>query len=190
MNMIKRRNGFSVVEVLIAAVIATLVISLMIYLFSQSRSSMGDTNQKISTLQQGRMMLELLKRDLRNVVYDPDKPATELKFEHNGVRLTRIVPGAVSVDDTDQVVWAFDLLSREATRASSDGTKKWGNESVQVWFMNIEQELIKGKQSSRVALKYIIRLADAENSPRSQIEMTGRIFPPALQGFRKVKWMH
>jgi type II secretory pathway pseudopilin PulG len=177
---IHRKNGFSVIEILIASVIAILALSTVFYLFKSSRNSMSETQEKVSVLHQGRMFLEYLKRDLRSLYFNPLNPDTTWQLETNKLVFHKLSDGN-SIANFEKITYNWDKDSQQVYRKSANTQEIFGNENVKIRSLLFEKEEIEEEGNRSVAIHIVVKLSNKEADKRSQFTLEGRIFPPILQ---------
>lgn len=177
------------VEVLIACALAAVVLSGVIYLFRQSGSSVRQSGTRATLLQEGRLMLEMVKKDLRSIYWKADDPRTEMRFEHNGIRFARLTDDG-SPDGLEYVTWVFDLSRGEVTRNGNRGSlHRFGDEQVQVCFFKIQKLAEATPMHAQCCFQLTIELGERGNPKGKRFSISDKIFPPALQENPAVRWM-
>ena len=73
----RRRNGFTLFEVLITLSILAVILSLLYFTFHQSMQVMADTEDRAEVIQQGRLILERMTGDLRGTILFPQKDGSQ-----------------------------------------------------------------------------------------------------------------
>lgn len=178
-----RRRGFSVVEVVVAAAIAVVAFALLLHLFRSSRRTSESAEARNELLQEGRILLETLKGDLRGIRVDGKSPESAPAYADNGVRLLRDAGDAEGAGDPETVTWKFDRTGRRVERASSlRGNRIFGDDRVEVRFFDIRPERIKAGLLDAQALHVTLRLARKGDAEGKEFPLFVKFFPPMLQG--------
>lgn len=185
-----RKQGFSVVEVLIALAIAAMAVVAIVMVFSQSTRSVSSTEDKLGILHKGRIMLEQIKRDLRQMYVDPANKTTQAVFEHNGIAFQRNLDGSFTSPTLEKITWSFEPTRMQVCRSTSSGELKYyGDKDVNIRFFQILQGGDDDGGRSTHFLTVRIDLSDPEDSPRNRLRLNGKIYPPMLQTMGRGQWV-
>ena len=116
-KLIKNQSGLSIVELMVAAVIAIIVLGGSIYVFTTQQSLLKDENDSTKVRAKGRLAIKLLAREIRMAGFGmpPGKGITNLNSPPNSIIYRSNVDdvrtymdasgtGAVSTDDTITVM--------------------------------------------------------------------------------------
>lgn len=175
-------RGFSVTELLVAVTIGVVAFAFILHLFRQSRGSAQSAERKNALLQEGRILLECLKKDLRSLYHDPARRETAYAFARNGIRFVRLDSGSAEAPDFEAIGWEFDLVGRKVERQSSKtGNRRFGGSGIEVRFFDIQEEILQqGLQDAR-AMRITIRLANKGDPEDRNFVLACKIYPPMLQ---------
>ena len=75
-----RKNGFTLIEVLIAIVITAMIITALYSTFFLSRRAVDAVDNSLVKLQETRAVLDVMKREIESAVYAGEKPYTLFKL--------------------------------------------------------------------------------------------------------------
>lgn len=171
------RRGYSIIEVLVAAAVAALAFTLLLYLFGQSRTSVATSQAKSGVLQQGRLLLEYLKRDLRAIRVDPAHPDAACETGPGRCDLTRESTGG---GDGERVTYRYDAASGRVTRESAGAPVEFGRDGVRVRAFAVKADTRRVAGVENRLFRVTLRLSDANDEPRSRLSLETTVAPPAL----------
>ena len=80
MTMI-RKNGFTLIEVLLAVAITAIIITALYSTFFLSRKAVDAVDDSLVKLQETRAVLDVMKREIESAVYTGEKPYTLFKLD-------------------------------------------------------------------------------------------------------------
>jgi len=75
------KNGFTLIEVLIAVVITAIIVAALYSTFFLSRKAVDAVDDSLVKLQECRTVLDILKREIESAVYDKNKQYTLFKID-------------------------------------------------------------------------------------------------------------
>jgi general secretion pathway protein J len=79
--MTKRKNGFTLIEVLLAVAITAIIITALYSTFFLSRRAVDTVDDSLVKLQETRAVLDVMKREIESAVYAREKPYTLFKLD-------------------------------------------------------------------------------------------------------------
>lgn len=79
--MTKRKDGFTLIEVLLAVAITAIIITALYSTFFLSRKAVDAVDNSLVRLQETRAVLDVMKREIESAVYDKGKPYTLFKLD-------------------------------------------------------------------------------------------------------------
>jgi prepilin-type N-terminal cleavage/methylation domain-containing protein len=78
---IKKRNGFTLIEVLIAVAITSMIVAALYSTFFLSRKAVDAVDDSLVKLQESRAVLDAMKREIESAVYVREKTYTLFKLD-------------------------------------------------------------------------------------------------------------
>ncbi len=127
-RIIKRERGFTIIELLVALIIFTMVIGGIYNVFFSQTRAYSIQDRVVETQQNIRSAMDLLVRDLRMTGYDSDSPDSKIDITTPLMVGTNVITINYEFDNTTQYsirYWRDDgsqTLRRQLTTVKEDGT--------------------------------------------------------------------
>ena len=143
MKIIKRDNGITLIELLVALVIFSMIIAATYRLFVVQSRAYTAQDRVVETQQNIRSTMEILLRDLRMTGYDNDSPDSKMDIVTPLIAGTDQITVDYEFDNTTQYSVRYwrdgnsQTLRRQLTTIKEDGTSVTG--PVEILLENVEE---------------------------------------------------
>lgn len=182
MSRRSRRRGLTVIELLVAAAIGALAVTAIYYLFRQSRGSAVAAEDRLSTLSQARVLVDLLKRDVACLTLAGKSEAEAVRS--GGGRLA--FPRVYRVDDggaqAETVEWTYDANAKLVGREFKGEKRVFGGGPILVTKFAVERRE-QGIGARRIFwFDVAFTMRKDQGDDRSEITFRERLHPPVFDG--------
>lgn len=179
------RAAFSLVEVLVALSILVVIGSGVVYFFITARSTHDTTESRMTVLQQGRMLLEYLKRDLRSIHAEKG----DFKRQGKSVIFQRC-SGTGNSAELDEITYTFNSGDSTVSRSSQRvGGNVFGGKGVVVKVFSVEPQSVTIGQKKTDYFLVTLKLTDEKDNDRNRLTLVDKIAPPGHRHNSVSRWI-